>query len=207
MRRALITVLVFWVAMPLVAHNSRITTINLSVIDGGWVMHFAFAQKSLDTEILKVYSIEEIKEMDEKVLKKWFSDYVRNNARITSNGEEVSFGAGGISLGSHQTDLKFTLPDMPIFPERMSFDMGICEHDDHTNLLRIFQGDKMTKFFLNSENDFKVDLSFEDHEILESGQEGSEKKASLGWLGLILLLPLGFLIYKRVNPKSGASQS
>lgn len=201
MRRVLILILIVWVAGDLAAHNSKIATINLSIVDGEWVMQMSFAQASLDAEILKAYSEEQVERMDPIELKQWFANYVRDNIEIWSNEQRLMLGAGGILLGDHQTDLKFSIPDMPIFPERMKFRMSVCEEShNQTNILRIFQGDDMTKFFLSADNDFSTDLIFQDHEILSMDTLAETSHASLhwGWSALLLLLPAAFYLRRRL---------
>ncbi len=192
-------------ATTVAAHNSKITTCNLSLFEGTWVMQLSFAQASLDAAMEKNFPREAYSELPEYEIKQWIVDYVRSRIIISIDAERLELGAGGILLGSHQTDLKFTIPDLPLFPDEMTIRVPICENsNNHTNLLRIYQGDQMSKFFLSADNDFEVKVRFEEDAVVaieERPKSDLTKTLVILGIGGLLLLMLRFI------PKFSASRS
>ncbi len=203
MNRLVIGLIIMTTSFQLVAHNAKIATFNMRQFDGVWVLEMAFAQASLDGVIRESLSQEEIDQLSQDELKVWLVDYVRKNVFIKSEFiNSIELGEGGIRLGSHQTDFKFILHDLPSNPGEVEMVMPICSNSrNHTSLLRIFYGDQMHKIFLSSDNDFTTRISI-DNGMLEKVEARTSQALSSWWLLLfspVLLLMGRFRGYRSIQ--------
>lgn len=145
-----------------VAHNTKIATFTLRDTGAGWLVEMNFAQAGVDATMIEIHGSEKLENLDKKSYQNLIVQYVKSNFILTVDGEEIKLRNGGIMLGSHQTDLKFVLPEMPAHPEKAQVHIPMFGNTyNHTNLFRIYRGGKnITKFFLSEDNDFEVKLAF-----------------------------------------------
>ena len=81
---------------------------------------------------------------------------------------ELSLGQGRISLGDHLSTLIFEIKGMPERVDELSFYLNnMSNNPKQTNLLRLIEGDRQTRYSLHSENNFSgVDRGFfRDHSL------------------------------------------
>ncbi|WP_422361050.1 hypothetical protein [Reichenbachiella sp.] len=145
-----------------VAHNAKIATFTLRDTGAGWLVEMNFAQAGVDATMIEIHGSEKLENLDKKSYQNLIVEYVKSNFNLKVDGEVIKLKNGGIMLGSHQTDLKFVLPEMPPHPGEAQIYIPMFGNTyNHTNLFRIYRGGKnITKFFLSEDNGFNVDLNF-----------------------------------------------
>lgn len=185
------------IAFQCLAHNAKIATFTLRDTGAGWLVEMNFAQAGVDAAMVEIYGVEKLRSIDKNVYQNLIVDYVKTNFHLTVNGHQIKLGSGGIMLGSHQTDLKFVLPDMPVQPEHAEIYLPLFgDTYNHTNLFRIYRGGKnITKFFLSEDNDFRVNIAFTPQGIIEEHHEPESKPflmVSGGGLMLVLIMVIAF---------------
>ena len=183
---ALIGVLAFQAA----AHNAKISTLTLRDTGSGWIIEMAFAQATIDAEMLRSHSKEELEEMPRSLYQDKVVEYVKDHFNLVVDGGSIILQEGGIMLGSHQTNLKFVLPGIPDQPTNVEAFLPMFSNSyNHTNIFRIYRGEgTMTKFFLSSDNDFRTSLAFTPDGIVQV----ESTKSDPTYAGLKLLLAIGF---------------
>ncbi|WP_420580370.1 hypothetical protein [Reichenbachiella sp.] len=156
-----------------VAHNAKIATFTLRDTGAGWLVEMNFAQAGIDATMIETHGSEKLEKLDRKSYQNLIVEYVKSNFHLTVDGEIIKLRNGGIMLGSHQTDLKFVLPEMPPHPAEAQVYIPMFGNTyNHTNLFRIYRGGKnITKFFLSEDNGFNVDLSFTSRGIVAVEKE------------------------------------
>ena len=167
------------------AHNAKISTLTLRDTGAGWIVEMSFAQASIDAAMLRQFGEEKVLAFEREAYRDEVIAYVRSRFHLTVDGMKIPLEHGGIRLGSHQTDLKFSLPQIPKHLRHINVHIPLFEEEyKHTNIFRIYRGGhQMTKFFLSSDNDFQL--------VLEVKPEGIEtveviRAAKLtSWRGLI----------------------
>ena len=203
LRFILVAVLNCAMIFSIIAHNSKIATYTLRDTGSGWFIEMNFAQAAIDAQMLKMYGEEQLAEISDEEYKKLFLDYLRGNFDFEVDGKKVNLVSGGILLGSHQTDVKFVLPEIPARPKNMSIFLPMFEEvHNQTNLFRIYRGgDRFTKFFLSADNNFSAQMEFADGDIVEVEKTES---VSLGMLlgvlaALLLLASIIILLWKKLK--------
>ncbi|MEP1097535.1 MAG: hypothetical protein ABJG78_20630 [Cyclobacteriaceae bacterium] len=175
------------------AHNAKISTLTLRDTGAGWIIEMAFAQATIDAEMLRSHSKEELEKLPRSEYQDRIVEYVRDHFNLIVDGRNIVLQDGGIMLGSHQTNLKFVLPEIPDRPMKMEAFLPMFGASyNHTNIFRIYRGEgTMTKFFLSSENEFRTAFEFTPEGIVEVD---SREQANLN-TGLQTLLILGISLF------------
>lgn len=195
-RLFLIVVLFGAMASIAIAHNAKIATYTLRDTGTGWFIEMNFAQTAIDAQMLKLYDSDELIDMSTDEYKKLFLKYLSENFHLRVDGEKVEFISGGILLGSHQTDVKFVLPEIPDNPEQMSIYLPMFEDIyNQTNLFRIYRGGgNFTKFFLSADNNFIAHMEFTDQGIVAIEKEPVNRLALVSGIS-ILIIGIGTLFF------------
>lgn len=194
MKRLVIPLVILFAAVfSVTAHNSKIATITLRDTGAGWIAELNFAQASVDAAMEHHLGKGELKDISRDAYRDEVVAYVKSNFHLQVDGQEILLENGGIMLGSHQTDLKFVLPGIPQQPENMKVYVPMFGTSyNHTNLFRIYRGgDKMTKFFLSEDNDFRVNLNFEGNRIEAIETTNNGKRYSLAKISGVLIVIIG----------------
>lgn len=197
-----------WVCVtefPAGAHNTKIATFTLRDTGAGWLMEMNFSQKGVEAAMINLHGKQALQGLDKKSYQKLVVDYVKSNFNLTVDGRQIKLGTGGVVLGSHQSDLKFILPEIPLQPLEAQVHIPMFNSTyDHTNLFRVYRGGKnISKFFLNEENDFEVNLFFTAQGAFEQPPK-DDQLLTLGSGGLMLVLLLVVLILSRKKMKAQA---
>ncbi len=157
-----IVILCCAMAFNAIAHNAKIATYTLRDTGMGWFIEMNFAQAAIDAQMLKLFDKQTLESMSHEDYKSAFIKYLNENFILRVDGEKVNLVNGGILLGSHQTDVKYILPEIPSQPHDISIYLPMFEDIyNQTNLFRIYRGgEKLTKFFLSADNDFSAHMEF-----------------------------------------------
>ncbi|MEP1033008.1 hypothetical protein [Ekhidna sp.] len=191
-RLFLVVVLSGAIAFQTMAHNAKIATYTLRDTGAGWFIEMNFAQAAVDAQMLKMHDKEVLSKMNKDDYKKSFLKYLTENIHLRVDGKKIKFVSGGILLGSHQTDVKYILPEISGHPQNMSVYLPMFEHIyNQTNLFRIYRGgDKFSKFFLSTDNDFSANLKFTGQGIISVNKAPSNNLALISGVVVLLFLVL-----------------
>ncbi len=184
------------------AHNAKIATYTLRDTGEGWFIEMNFAQVAVDAQMSSIHGKEELEGIEGDRYKQLFLKYLHDNFHLEVDGKHIELETGGILLGSHQTDVKFVLPQIPDAPKVLSIYLPMFEEVyNQTNLFRIYRGgDQLTKFFLSTDNDFRAYAQFVGNQVITVSQPASNDVAMISG-GLVVLFILLFFI-KKLSSKS-----
>lgn len=187
--------------MDAMGHNAKIATFTLRDTGAGWYIEMNFAQAAVDAAMIDIYGKAKLEGITKQEYQGMVVDYIKNNFQLEADGKNVPLKSGGINLGSHQTNLKFVLPDLPLQPKSVYVHIPMFEKvHNQTNLFRIYRGgNDMTKFFLSEDNHFQVNLNFT-LEGIEATKETKSPKHNLVMLGSGGI-GLGILIFLILSAK------
>lgn len=162
---AFLILIVSLVAGDLCGHNPKIATITLRDTGAGWIVEMSFAQAGIDVAMERELGTTVFQTIERDTYQDKIVEYIKANFNLTVDGNEIVLEQGGILLGSHQTDVKFVLPDVPLQPQSAEVYIPMFEDTyNHTNIFRIYRGGgNLTKFFLSEDNDFSVNIKFDPH--------------------------------------------
>ncbi len=173
--------------------GSNPSTASFTLHDSGvgWYIEMNFAWSAIEAEMSRLYGEEELQSLGKEEYQELFIDYAKDNITISGDGLPVDLGEGSITLGGHQSDLKFDLPGLDD-PGELNVEVRLFQGVyNQTNIFRIYRGgDRLFRVFLSSDNDFSAYMNFEDGEVLlaESPQISFWKNYFLGGAVLLLLL-------------------
>ncbi|SMD34596.1 hypothetical protein SAMN04488029_2092 [Reichenbachiella faecimaris] len=187
------------------AHNSKMATFTLRDTGAGWLVEMNFAQAGVDAAMIEHYGKSKILGIEKKAYQDLVINYVKSNFHLTVDGREIALRNGGILIGSHQTDLKFILPEIPLQPSEAKVYIPMFGTTyNHTNLFRVYRGGKnITKFFLNEDNDFEANLIFTSRGVFQQDQKPQEGQLlMLGSGGLFFGLVLVIVFFSRKKLKA-----
>ncbi|MEO9805217.1 MAG: hypothetical protein ABJF04_18310 [Reichenbachiella sp.] len=187
-------------AFSAVAHNAKIATFTLRDTGAGWMIEMNFAQAGVDAAMIEEHGKQNLEGLSQRVYQDLVVDYVKSNFNLIVDGKRINLETGGIMMGSHQTDLKFVLPNLPLQPTKAFVYIPMFGTTyNQTNLFRIYRGGKnITKFFLSEDNDFKVDLTFTPDGVLAVEKETQDNKIlMLGSGGIMLGTLLAIMLISR----------
>lgn len=175
-----------------VAHNSKIATYTLRDTGSGWFIEMAFAQASIDGAMDEILDVNPA-ELSSDDYKNQVISYIKNHFRLEANNRVIPLGEGGILLGSHQTDMKFLLPEMPSNLENINVVISAFDFSyNHTNIFRIYRGgERVSKFFLSADNDFTADLMINEQEVIQVKME--ENTSSIGLTAILIMGLIAFI--------------
>ncbi|MEO9869247.1 hypothetical protein [Ekhidna sp.] len=191
MKRLFLVVFLFGaIAVNAIAHNAKIATYTLRDTGAGWFVEMNFAQSAIDAQMIKIHGKDRLQEIDENDYKNLFLSYLRDNFKLRVDGKKVEFENGGILLGSHQTDVKFVLPEIPLNPKYLSVYLPMFEDVyNQTNLFRIYRGgESFTKFFLSEDNEFSVNAEITSNGIIAVDQPVTSNSIAVIAGGMTLLI-------------------
>lgn len=202
----LVYIMLLWAAiLPANAHDTKIATFTLRDTGAGWLVEMNFAQAGVDAAMIEEYGKQRLEELDKKSYQNLVVDYVKSNFNLTIDGKDITLGSGGIMLGSHQTDLKFILPEIPLQPIEAQVHIPMFGNTpDHTNLFRVYRGGKnLKKFFLNEESDFKIHLIFTSQGVFKQNPKPKDDQLLiLGSGSLFLASVMAIVLFSRKKLKA-----
>ncbi len=171
--------------------NPSTASFTLHDSGAGWYIEMNFARSAIDAEMSRLYGEEELQNLGKEEYQELFLDYAKDNISISGDGLPVDLGEGSITLGGHQSDLKFDLPGLDD-PGELNVEVRLFEEvSNQTNIFRIYRGgDKIFRVSLNADNDFGAYMNFEGGQVLLAESPVVSFWKSYFLVGVILLLLL-----------------
>jgi hypothetical protein len=144
-----------------IAHTADIASFHL--VDGNdpAQLHISFATAAAEnlalvtTEQVTTTSTEQ-----QKIFKERLVQYLKDSIEVVVNGDVIIFGSGQIKVGSHQTDLIFSLKNMPKDIKSLSVKINSFENNSHqNNVFHYINGTVKKKTVLTHANNFSDDIA------------------------------------------------
>ena len=123
-----------------------------------------------------------------------YVEYIKKKVTLLVDGNIVLFDSGGIKLGSHQTNIKFLLPDFPKEFKTVELNFPLFEENKEQNTVVKFELEKKTiRKILNHHNEFNLLFENNEKEFVEKDSSNTVLKYSL--FGLFILSITGIILY------------
>lgn len=176
------------------AHNPNTTSVVFSPINGIWMAQFTISQEGANNALAQFYSDKNFKNISEAAYKKMYVEYIKKKFTLLVDGNIVLFDSGGIKLGSHQTNIKFLLPDFPKEFKTVELNFPLFEENKEQNTVVKFELEKKTiRKILNHHNEFNLLFENNEKEFVEKDSSNTVLKYSL--FGLFILSITGIILY------------
>lgn len=187
----------------LYAHNPNQASIKLIIQEKGAFVDFNMSQYGIEQVLLKKNPNLDLKTISKKELQQLIINEVKGQIQLTSNDKAFDLGTGVIKLGSHETNLKFLIEDLP---ENIEFiDVkAYCfqENENQVNFFTILYKEKNARAKLFKKNNYQSKFIITQDEIIVS-----DKLQAYNWnlskiliiiaLTIICFLLIYFLVKKR----------
>lgn len=203
--KILITSLLITFQSLLNAHNPLQSSINLKLYEHNGILEINLAQYGVEQALLKKYPDLEIASMPSNDFKEVLINYLKESILIKINDQDLIIGKGVIKLGSHQTDLKFQIDNVPESPEFVHVNAHCFqENEKQQNFFKIEHKGIKAKKKLNHANNFSIQFTIADSQILEAGNSAGFSVNNKFWIGIALfsILLLLFSPFKLLRKKA-----
>jgi hypothetical protein len=143
-------------------HNPLSARYHLEAGAPASLLTINLSQSGINQALLKTHDPQELAGLDQQQLEELIVDYVKRNFSLSVNKQEVALQAGGIKLGSHQTDLKFVLASFPEQVERIDVNIpAFSENDNHQTIFSYSIAGKDEHVILSLDNDYQSSIIFQ----------------------------------------------
>lgn len=173
----------------LFAHNPLQASLKFSIHEQVGILEVALAQYGIEQALVKKYPDLDLQSIDLKDFKELLINDLKETIIISVNGQPVNIGKGVIKLGSHQTDLKFQVNNIPENPQYVEVDAHCFqENEKHQNFFTVVYKGMKARAKLNHENNFTSAFTITESEIQESEVRESSSNSALLWIPTALSL-------------------
>ena len=183
----LIGVLIF-LSWNLKAHNPLTAKVELNTsMAGGGLLNIYLSQTGLHEALLKYSKETDFDNISPTAYKRLAVQYIKSHIDITADNIPLVIGEGGIKLGNHQTDLRFSIDRVPQNIQLLDAKIDIGkENGNHHTVFWWKQKEGSRKVVLSTRNQFQSELGIK--QSIES-----EPKSAYGQITIISLVVLSLL--------------
>tara|TARA_R110002051_G_scaffold137916_2_gene210555 strand:- start:58632 stop:59273 length:642 start_codon:yes stop_codon:yes gene_type:complete len=187
----------------LLAHNPNQASIKLIIQDKGAFVDFTMSQFGIEQVLLKKNPNLDLKTISEIELKQLIINEVKEQIKINTNGKSLVLGTGVIKLGSHESNLKFLVNNLPINLKTIEVNAHCFqENENQVNFFTVWYKDNSTRAKLFRDNNYQSKFI-----IAQSGITVSDNVQTNYWsvskilmiitITILCFLIIYFLIRKR----------
>lgn len=170
------------------AHNPLSATYYLEASKGVSVLNIYLAQAGLNQALIQIHGKENIDKMHIDDYKQEVVTYVKNNFQLSIDGDSMVVGKGGVKLGSHQTDLKFIMPEVASNAENLEVTIpAFSENSGHQTVFSFLIYGQKGKVILGKQNDYSLKMSISDTPV-------QELKSSIGFMTMSSMIGMGTVL-------------
>ncbi|WP_405414403.1 hypothetical protein [Maribacter sp. Asnod1-A12] len=164
-KRIVISFLIIMSPIFLMAHNPLSAVYRLDAKNDGGILKIYLTQAALNKSLKDIYGADYINALSGKEFKELIVGYIKENIFININETRINLEKGGIRYGNHQTDLTFITSTIPNKIENIDLEVTAFKENDHHQTIFCFNKDNVIKekMVLNSSNDFKNSIVYENH--------------------------------------------
>lgn len=188
------------------AHDPNLSSVVMIEKEPGqWLIQLNTSLSAFDQEISYVYGEDAYSTPEE--FKQLVINHFREQLSLAINNNEIEFGEAFVQLG-HASALVFDLIDIPDKILTLDIENKGFKNLHHSKSIFsiIKEGISDEKFTLNSENDFRISLSFDGRQILLSESPDINYRA-ITFLMIALVLASGVVVVKNWVSKKYLSPS
>ncbi|WP_189609511.1 hypothetical protein [Saccharospirillum salsuginis] len=139
------------------AHNSSLTFYSIKPEDHGWALTVNLAQASVDSSLSREVGETRWQSADGEKQSEWLARYVAETTTLTIDGHRQELGEPDVHMGSHETQVRFALPDWPESSHQLEvYIPGFSNHPNHHNVVYWSTGRGTVKAVLSERNDYRA---------------------------------------------------
>lgn len=183
----------------LLAHNPWQSSLKLILFEESGILELNLAQYGVEQALIQKNTELDFKSIDPNDFKELLVDYLKENIKIDINGQQITIGKGAIKLGSHQTDLKFQINNIPQKPKDIEVNVHCFQENiDHQNFFTIVYNGLKNRIKLNKENNFRGTFIITESEILVDSKPVSSSSYAQYWgTAVFLVLLIGIFLWQK----------
>jgi len=186
----------------LLAHNPNLASIKLIIQEKGAFLDLNMSQYGIEQVLLKNNPNLDLKTISQIELKELIIDEVKKHIQLSANGEIISLGTGVIKLGSHETNLKFVINNLPEVIRYIDVKANCFqENKNQINFFTVLYQDKNARAKLFKKNNYKSKFIINQDEIKVSDNLLKNKWSLTKILVVTILTIICFLIIYFINKK------
>ena len=198
MKKIVILLLILIVSIQTMhAHNPLSAMYYLEVKEQFGILNINLSQNGLHEVLKKNYPNTNLNELFDIEYKELTINYLKENFQLHINGNEISLLEGGIKVGSHQTDVKFIITELPKSFVKLNITIkAFVENDHHQSVFSLLLKGNTSKVILNQKNNYSASAVFKDHVMIVNS-----KSFNKNYLWCLVLIPI-FLFGKKLVVKT-----
>lgn len=123
------------------AHGGHTAAFELQELPSGWIISAHFPRSTADRALEERLGLVVLDNLDPVAYREAVVAYFRDTVRVSADGGPLQpWGAGGIRLGDHQTDLRLSLPELPAAVETVEVELAAFTEDaSQVQVLRVLR--------------------------------------------------------------------
>lgn len=187
----------------LLAHNPNQASIKLVIQEKGAFIDFNMSQFGIEQVLLKNNPNLDLNTISKIELKELVINEVKSHIQLSANGKIYDLGTGVIKLGSHETNLKFLVKNLPKNLEFIDVKANCFqENGNQVNFFTVLYNDKNARAQLFKKNNYQSKFIFSQDEIkvVENSQNNNwnlTEILTIFILTVIFFLIIYFIVKKR----------
>lgn len=171
------------------AHNPLSAMYYLEVKEDINILNISLSQTGLNEALKKHYKNVDFNKLSGIEYKKLSVKYIKDNFYLKINNNEVTLQDGGIKLGSHQTDLKFVLRELPKTFKILTVKINaFIENKNHQSIFSLRLNGKTSKIILSQNNNYSTSVTFINNLMINNSNPFNKN-----YLWFIVIIPIIFL--------------
>ncbi len=147
----------------LLAHNPLSAIYRFEPQNDNGILKIYLTQVAVDKALKDIHGANFISTLSEKQFKELIVSYVKDNFKLNVNDTKIELEKGGIRYGNHETDLTFITSKIPERINTINVEITAFKNNEYHQTIFYFKKNDGTseKIILNSKNDFKTEIDFE----------------------------------------------
>lgn len=180
----------------LFAHNPWQSSIKLFLYEESGLLELNLAQYGVEQALTQKNTKLDLTTIEPNDFKELLVNYLKENIKIAINGQQLTIGKGGIKLGSHQTDLKFQIDNIPINPKVIEVNAHCFQENiAHQNFFTVVYNGLKNRITLNKENNFSGAFTITKSKIQANSELANSSSLVNHWSAAVfLVLSIGIII-------------
>ena len=196
--QSVLLTVIFFSSFITYAHNPQISSLRLNIQNSTGILEFSLAQHGIEQALLKKYPRINLKTIAPNSFKELLIKYLKETVLLSANGKSIKLGAGIVRLGSHQSDLKFKLKNIPKTINYIDVNAHCFqENENQQNFFTLTKGHLKSKIKLSRENNFnsRFEILEEEISVIDNFNEKTYPNTNFIWYALLLSIIMAISIF------------
>ena len=185
----ILTILFVISSFNICAHNPQISSLRLNIQNNTGILEFSLAQHGIEQALLKKYPDINLKVITPNSFKELLVKYLKETVLLSANGKPIKLGTGIVKLGSHQSDLKFKLKNIPKIINYIDVN-AYCfqENENQQNFFTLTKEHLKSKIKLSRENNFysRFEILKAEISVTDNFNKKTYPNTNFVWYALLL---------------------